>query len=102
MRGFFAALVAVFLCLPANAQMAQMQMMCAPRADIITNLQGKFSENTVALGLDNSGGVVELLASPDGETWTIIVTDPQGTSCLMAAGEFWESARKRAEPGQPM
>lgn len=95
-RMLLAALISTSVVLPvsARAQMAQMQMMCAARADIVTNLQGKFSESPVALGLDNSGGVVELLASPDGGTWTIIVTDPQGTSCLMAAGEFWEMAKK--------
>ena len=40
------------------------------------------------------GGVVEILTSPDGNTWTIIVTTPQGMSCLVAAGEGWRAVEQ--------
>lgn len=95
-RLILAVLIVTGLTLPATtrAEMAQMQMPCGARSDVITGLQGKFSETPVAIGLSNNGGVVEVLASPDGGTWTIIVTDPQGISCLMATGEYWEAARK--------
>ena len=29
--------------------------------------------------------------SGDGTTWTIIMTSPQGMSCVMAVGEAWQS-----------
>lgn len=78
---------------------ASAQAVCAKRADLLTSLQGSFSEAPVALGLSNSGGVVELLTSPEGQTWTLIVTDPEGISCLMAAGAYWEAAFRTA--GRP-
>ncbi len=36
-----------------------------------------------------SGALVELLTTKDGTTWTIILTSPQGRSCLIASGEGW-------------
>lgn len=33
---------------------------------------------------------IEVYASPDG-TWTIVTTRPDGMSCLMAAGQAWET-----------
>ena len=43
----------------------------------------------MAVGVTNKGALVEVLTSADGGTWTIIVTTPQGMSCLVAAGEGW-------------
>ena len=37
---------------------------------------------------------MEVLTSPDGGTWTIIVTTPQGFACLVAAGEGWHPLEK--------
>ncbi len=90
-RTLWALLVSASVILPPSASA---QMMCAARADLLVNLKGKFSEAPVAIGLINTAGVVEVLASPEGDTWTIIVTDPQGTSCLMAAGAYWQAALK--------
>jgi len=89
-RMILAFLAFTSVALPASVQA---QMLCIARADMVTRLQGKYAEAPVAIGLSNSGGVIEVLVSPDGGTWTIIVTDPQGVSCLMAAGEYWESAK---------
>ena len=33
--------------------------------------------------------LIELLTAKDGLTWTIILTSPQGRSCLIASGEGW-------------
>lgn len=99
----WAAAMVLVLSRPARSQTMRMQAMaCAPRADVLAGLRGRFSEDPVAIGLSNAGGVVEVLASADGATWTLIVTDPQGVTCLMAAGEFWEAATPHADPGQPM
>ncbi len=43
------------------------------------------------MGLANNGGVIEVLSSGSGNTWTIIITMPNGVTCLLAAGEGWES-----------
>ena len=44
----------------------------------------------MAIGLANNGGVIEVLSSQTGTSWTIIITMPNGTSCMIAAGENWE------------
>ncbi len=46
------------------------------------------------MGLASNGAVIEVLASPSG-SFTIILTQPNGLSCVMAAGENWENLPKR-------
>jgi hypothetical protein len=43
------------------------------------------------MGLSSTGSMLEVLTSPAGISWTIITTLPNGMSCLVAAGENWES-----------
>jgi hypothetical protein len=45
------------------------------------------------MGLVSNGAVLEVLTSDKG-SWTIIVTRPDGTSCVVAAGEAWENLPK--------
>lgn len=63
---------------------------CATRAKVLNHLSANYAEAPVAIGLAQNGGVIELLTSGQGNTWTIIITMPDGTSCMLAAGEDWE------------
>jgi hypothetical protein len=63
---------------------------CGARNDILAELTKRYSEAPVAVGLSNSGVLVEVLSSDKGATWTIIVSQPDGTSCLVAAGKEWQ------------
>lgn len=76
------------------------QQACLPRTAVLEQLGDRYSESVIAIGLSGGGGVIEVLTSPRGETFTIIVTMPNGTACLIAAGEGWETvpAPPRAEP----
>ena len=76
---------------------AQQQPACTSRADVISHLGKKYSENPVAIGLANNGGVIEVLSSRAGASWTIIITMPNGTTCMIAAGENWEDVPKVAQ-----
>ena len=69
---------------------------CTKRADVVSHLANKYSEKPVAIGLANNGGVIEVLSSGSGESWTIIITMPNGTACMIAAGENWEEVPKVA------
>ncbi len=60
---------------------------CNSRDEVLAPLSKKYSEAPVAIGVANNGGLVEVLATGDGNTWSIIITSPQGMSCLVAAGE---------------
>ena len=64
---------------------------CNYRDKVLSHLASKYQETPVAVGLANGDGLVEVLTTSDGDTWTIIVTTPQGMSCLIAAGEGWRN-----------
>ncbi len=64
---------------------------CSPRESVLKMLQSKYKEAPVAVGVTNNGGLVEVLSTGQGETWSIIITTPQGVSCLVAAGEGWRA-----------
>ena len=76
---------AVLMTAAAGAQSA-----CAPRDQILGWLASAYREAPVAAGVTAGGELVEVLARPDGRTWTIIITSPGGRTCLMAAGEGWQ------------
>jgi hypothetical protein len=73
---------------------AQAQAMCGERGAVVANLEKTYSEAPVSIGLASNGSVIEVLASPSG-SFTIILTQPNGLSCVMAAGENWENLPKR-------
>ena len=66
------------------------QQVCGERATLMTHLEQKFSEQPIAMGLTAKGAVLEVLTSPSG-SWTFLVTEPSGRTCMVASGENWES-----------
>lgn len=70
---------------------------CGKRNTILSFLSSKYSEKPIAMGVAANGGLIEVLSSNGGSTFTIVVTMPKGNTCMVAAGEGWEllqSARK--------
>lgn len=63
--------------------------MCGLRADFIRTLADQYQETGKALGIAGQVNLVEVFASKAG-TWTILVTTPEGKSCIIAAGSSWE------------
>lgn len=84
LRIIAAVLVATSLALPASAQ-----SVCGERGKFLEHLGSNYQEGPVAMGLVSDGSVLEVLTSKKG-SWTIIVTQPDGKSCVVAAGESWE------------
>jgi hypothetical protein len=79
----------------------QAQVVCAERQALLSSLSRQYKENPSALGVANNGALIELLTATDGVTWTLLVTRPDGTSCVLAAGEGWEDLPQVAG-GQPL
>lgn len=69
---------------------------CKEREDVLELLADKYAEAPVAVGVANNGGLVEVLSTGDGNTWSIIITTPAGMSCLVAAGEGWRTVEQLA------
>ena len=70
---------------------------CGKRAEIVRKLGDTYGETRQSIGLSGGRGVIELFASRETGSWTLLFTNPQGVSCLMAAGEHYQ-----AEPAQPV
>ena len=66
------------------------QAVCGKRTEFVERLGASYAESSIGLGLVNNGSVIEVLSSPDGKTWTILITKPDGMSCVVATGEAWE------------
>ncbi len=92
-KSLFAGLVLSVVAGSNFSQAAQPNAPCTDRESAVTHLSKKFQEKPVALGLASNGGVIEVLTNDGGDTWSIIVTMPDGTACMIAAGEHWESAQ---------
>lgn len=76
-------LCGALLASPAAAQQ------CHPRDEMIQLLKsGKYEEVHRGRGLHRAGHVIELWTGPNG-TWSILRTNPDGTSCLLAYGQQW-------------
>ena len=87
--------------LGAHAQTQSETLLCDRRANIIGSLAEKYREAPVAIGVTSTGSIVEVLTTGDGTTWTIIVSNPNGTSCLIAAGEGWRALRFNTTAADP-
>ena len=72
---------------PAAAQAPQ----CAEREAVLERLADSYHEEPVSIGVTATGSLLEVLASPEG-TWTIIITVPNGPTCLVSSGEGWRGA----------
>jgi len=86
---------------PLAQEQAQAGKQCDARDRVLTHLAKKYHEAPVAVGLTSGGGLIEVLSSGTGETWTIIVSNPDGVSCLVAAGEGWRKLDYDAHAGDP-
>ena len=69
--------------------MAQQQMACAERNALVGELKEKYKEASQGLGMTGNGAVMELMTS-EGGSWSLVVTMPNGKSCLIATGSGWE------------
>lgn len=76
---------------PASAQLA-----CGQHTEVVTTLSKKYSEKPVSMGLGSNGAMIEVFASNKG-TFTIVITRPNGNSCLVATGEGWKSITAKTE-----
>ena len=72
---------------------------CAARDEVVAKLAQRFGETLRSAGLQRAEGLVEVYASERTGTWTILLIRPDGTACLLAAGELWEE-EPRPAPGE--
>ena len=98
MRQPFALAAGIVFSLPAAPALAAS---CAPREDAVAYLAQEYGESRQGIGLSSDGMVMEMFSSRETGTWTITVTRPDGTTCMIASGVGYEGLAEELEAGQP-
>ena len=88
MHRIITLIAATALAFVASAALAQ-NIPCGERDTVLEWHAKQYQETPIGAGVTSAGGLIEVLTDTKGGTWTIIVTTPEGMSCLVAAGEGW-------------
>ena len=64
---------------------------CAARDTVVERLASKYGESRQSVGMAANQSLVEVYANEDSGSWTITVTLPNGTTCLVASGNSFEA-----------
>ena len=68
---------------------AHAQLQCEPRSDVVSKLETVHGKTRAALGVGEHGRqVLELFVDAEAR-WTILITRPNGLSCVAASGDSW-------------
>lgn len=70
---------------------------CDRRDAVLGLLADRYSEAPIALGVTSGGSLIELLTDARGDTWSIVVTSPEGESCLVLSGQGWRRIQQAKE-----
>ena len=90
-NGLFGLLAVAVVSLTAAS--AEAQMKCELRDKALTQLETQYDERVVGRGLTTDHrAMVELLTSEDG-SWSVVVTDTRGRTCLLATGQDWSAVQ---------
>ena len=89
-RIFTATAVVLALLLAVRAP-ASAAPICVTHKNVVEQLANGFSEVPIAIALTRDGNVIEVFSGGDRATWTIVMTRPDGMSCLVASGDSWEN-----------
>lgn len=95
-RRLFFAVLPLFAAFPAWAQTGPHN--CGPREDVIAGLAVGWGESRQSLAMGPNSTVVETFASAETGTWTITVTTPDGTTCLVASGQSYQAVDEPLPP----
>jgi len=90
------------LILATGHAFAQSPRNCGERDSIVARLADGYGESRKSIGLGTANRVVETYANSETGSWTITMTMPNGTMCLMASGHAYEAVDEGLTPaGNP-
>ncbi len=92
-RLFIASLLATAAILPPAGTASATPKVCSDHSKVLDKFAEVYKENRVAGGLTRDGRLVEVLSTDDGRTWTIVVSQPNGETCVIMAGEGWRKLK---------
>lgn len=82
-----------FLAFSLSSGSADASLICGPRNALVAALADHYAEKQESVGLSGGGLLTEVFVSASG-SWTILLSSPQGSSCIIAAGDSWQSVAK--------
>ena len=84
-----AFLIATLALSAAAPAAAQMRTGCLPHETAVSKLTQGYGEHRVGLGIGPTGNAIYELYVAETGSWTILITRPNGLSCIAASGEDW-------------
>jgi hypothetical protein len=63
---------------------------CAPHAEFAKHLEMNYKERIEGIGVANDGSLFQIFTSENG-SWSLLITNGQKISCIVAAGDMWVS-----------
>ena len=98
MRYLMAIILVTVIAADAQAQGRN----CAPRDVIVERLATGYGETRQSVGIAANNTLVEIFASEESGSWTILVTQLTGVSCLVASGQSFQKTNESLPlPGDP-
>ena len=82
------AAIGTALALPTLS--AQAQFICGGHSDLVAGLAQAFQQKQIGYGVVGEAAIVEIYVAANG-TWSMLVTDVKGRSCIFATGDGWEN-----------
>ncbi|HRY25403.1 MAG: hypothetical protein H6852_03355 [Geminicoccaceae bacterium] len=66
---------------------------CHDYKALVTALDKRYGEAPVSLGMQNNGHALQVFASAESGSWTVLSVAPDGTGCIVAAGRHWQTRK---------
>jgi hypothetical protein len=98
LAGPAAGLALALTAIQPGPAIAQAESPCAPYEIVAAALNERYHEAPVARMLSDRGFVIEILASADGTTATVLGIQASGTACVLATGSAFALVNPAAAP----
>lgn len=89
---YLATLALLASCAPAYAQQN-----CASTDEVYTTLLEKYQEERLVVGVNQAGSLIEFWGSDQSGSWSVIITYPDGMSCLADSGVTFSREQLRGQ-----
>ncbi len=89
-------LMGSFLTAPAQARLGE--VVCDDTARLEQQITGINAAQKRAQAMRGPDALIEVWIEPRSGDWTLVQTYPNGTSCIVAMGENWETLQSGDDP----
>lgn len=66
---------------------------CGPRNAMLMKLANSLHQQPSSVALTSDGQLLEVVKSDTDLAWAILITSPQGLSCIIAEGDNWQNKK---------